>query len=130
MKIRYRFAAGFTLLEVLIALVVLAIAMTALYLASSGITQINGRLEDKTIASWVALNVIAKARIGLITPSTGENALQGQELMFQRQWAWHVSRYKTPDKNTSKIKVAVGSPNQQPVIEMIGYLKEVPDVLR
>lgn len=125
MKIEYKSdkAKGFTLLEVMIALVILAIAMTTLIISSGGITRNNLRLEDKTVASWIAVNVITKARLGLIKPTAGEKALQGKEEMLQHQWQWELSRYSTPDKNTSKIIVSVGPLNQESVISMTGYLK-------
>ena len=112
---------GFTLMEVLIALVILVIAMTTLIISSSDLTKNNSHLEDKGVASWVAANVIAKARIGLI--SLGGNSSHGTEKMANRQWQWTVNSFKTEDKNTLRIVVSVSAENEQPAIEMVGYLK-------
>ncbi|MES2605538.1 MAG: type II secretion system minor pseudopilin GspI, partial [Pseudomonadota bacterium] len=47
---------GFTLIEVLVAMLVLALAMTAWQLRISSQLDNAGYLRDKTLASWVAYN--------------------------------------------------------------------------
>lgn len=123
MKKNQKYQSGFTLIEVLIALVILAIAMTTLIISSGELTHNNSRLEDESIASWVAANAIAKARLGLVSPGAGENSLNGQEEMFHQQWKWTMSRTNTNDKNTSSLKVTVSPMNGEPVIQMMGYLR-------
>ena len=61
--IRQRRDAGFTLIEVLIALVVVAVALLALSRAASVQTSNFDALRERTLAGWVAANVLADARI-------------------------------------------------------------------
>ena len=51
-------ATGFTLLEVLVALAVLAIAMGAVIGATTQSVNTVGVLRDRTFATWVALNKV------------------------------------------------------------------------
>ena len=54
---------GFTLLEVLIALVVVALALLALTRTAGGqISRFDG-LRERTLAGWVAANVLSETRI-------------------------------------------------------------------
>ena len=54
---------GFTLIEVLVALAIVAIGMSAVLSALSSSADTVSYLRDKTFAQWVALNKIATLRI-------------------------------------------------------------------
>ena len=58
-----RRAAGFTLLELLIALAILAIVSIAVFNQGGDTARQIGGLEQKTFARWVAENEIAKLRL-------------------------------------------------------------------
>jgi general secretion pathway protein I len=66
-----RRARGFTLLEVLVALAIVAIGMAAVMGALSSSAGTVSYLRDKTFAQWVALNRIATVRISGQQPATG-----------------------------------------------------------
>lgn len=59
---------GFTLVEVLVALVVLAVALSALIFSSQQATRGATHLVNKTIAHWVAMNIASEIHLGLTTP--------------------------------------------------------------
>jgi prepilin-type N-terminal cleavage/methylation domain-containing protein len=61
--VTYRSSGGFTLVEVLVALVVVALGLAALMVAVQGAARTSGYLRDKTLAQWIALNRIAEVRI-------------------------------------------------------------------
>jgi type II secretion system protein I len=61
--VRHRPDGGFTLVEVLVALVVVAIGLAALMVAVSGTARTSGYLRDKTLAQWIALNRLAEVRL-------------------------------------------------------------------
>lgn len=88
--------AAFTLVEVLAALLVLALALTALQLRMSQQLDSAAYLRDKTVASWVALNQLALLRIaqrsGSAPPPAG---MQGAVGMAGRTWYWVL----TPQPN-------------------------------
>lgn len=75
---------GFTLLEVMIALAVFAIAIVGL--SKTFDTAINNtiRLEEKTLAHWVALNQIAQLRAAGKLPSVGKQ--EAKDKLANRDW--------------------------------------------
>ncbi|HWG76722.1 MAG TPA: type II secretion system minor pseudopilin GspI [Steroidobacteraceae bacterium] len=62
---------GFTLLEVLVALVVVALGMSALLEVLNQSANNVMALRNKTVAEWIAMNQIALARLSLTAPRTG-----------------------------------------------------------
>ena len=81
-----RSARGFTLIEVLVALAIVAIGMAAVLesLTSSANTAVY--LQDKTFAEWVALNRIETVRLTGNVPLAGTS---NDEIQFAgREWEW------------------------------------------
>lgn len=56
---------GFTLLEVLVAVVILAISLTALLKSTQGDIHTTNFLVEKNSAYWIAENVLTEAELGL-----------------------------------------------------------------
>jgi general secretion pathway protein I len=99
--------AGFTLIEVLVAVTILAVAMGALIASGSGFVRDTAQLRDRYIASWVAQNRIAEIRIAKKWPATGEQS--GLELMAGNQWEWRTQVEATQDQDMRKLTVQVFS---------------------
>lgn len=83
---------GFTLLEVLIALALLAILMSGLIKITADNTKNLWYLENKTIAATIAANHAVQLRLGKETPE----ALDGWDNMAGRRWYWQAKRDVTP----------------------------------
>ncbi len=64
-------SSGFTLLEVLVALVIVAFGMGAVLAALSSSADNISSLREKTVAQWVAMNQIADARLNSNPPKRG-----------------------------------------------------------
>lgn len=80
---------GFTLIEVLVALVIVAVGMSALMGALSSSAKTVTYMQDKTFAEWVALNQIATVRLQLAqgqVPATGNTT--GDIDYANRSWHW------------------------------------------
>lgn len=75
---------GFTLLEVLVALVVLAVAMGALIKAGTEHARNTAYLQERTLAGWVADNLIADYEAGLRRIETGSERVQAR--LANREW--------------------------------------------
>jgi general secretion pathway protein I len=58
-----RISRGFTLVEVLVALVVVAVGVAAVIESTTGALSATQDLEETTFASWIASNVITEYRI-------------------------------------------------------------------
>lgn len=115
---------GFTLMEVLIALAILAIAFTGIFMAISHNSRALNYLESKTAANWIGLNIIAAAQLHLIDLSIARNHLSGTENMFTTEWFWSADVSKTADVNVAQIEVAVSkTADSAPLIHLVGYLR-------
>ena len=62
---------GFTLIEVLVALIIVAFGMGAVLSALSASADNISALREKTLAEWIAMNQIADARLNLTPPQPG-----------------------------------------------------------
>lgn len=82
-----RAADGFTLVEVLVALVIVAFGMGAVLAALSSSASNVAALREKTLAQWVALNLITDVRLSLQPPQTGTS--EGDVKGFgNADWHW------------------------------------------
>jgi general secretion pathway protein I len=78
---------GFTLIEVLVALVIVAFGMAAVLAALSSSADNIAALREKTLAQWVALNQVADVRLNLQPPQTGTT--EGDVKNFGNgDWHW------------------------------------------
>ncbi|WP_019571619.1 type II secretion system minor pseudopilin GspI [Thioalkalivibrio sp. ALMg3] len=75
---------GFTLLEVLIALVVLGVALGALIKAGSEHARNTAYLQERTLAGWVAGNLLADYEAGLRRVDVGTEHIQST--LADREW--------------------------------------------
>jgi len=96
---------GFTLIEVMVALAIIAISLGAL-LSTSG-TQANSAsyLKHKTLAHWVAVNELSQIRIAKTFPDLGDK--KGATKMANNEWYWIRTTKETEDKNARQITITV-----------------------
>lgn len=113
---------GFTLLEVLIALSILAIALSAAIKASVENAENVRYLRDRTLAHWVAMNVITKVQIQPTWPELGENT--GKTKMANRTWYWIVKVSETLDKGLRRLDVQVRDKPEagEPLVILVGFV--------
>lgn len=119
--------AGMTLIEVLIALAIIAIAMTAIIKATSENIRGTHYLQNKTIALWVGQEVLNEARLGLLKLPESPDAHEGQSAMLGEHWYWKASQMQTPNKRIKKLSVKVYNKqthdeDESPVIGMETYV--------
>lgn len=98
---------GLTLIEVLIAVAIVGIALTAVIKATSQNIRATTYLQNKTIAMWVGKEVMNEARVGILKLPDPGNTLKKKKLMLGRDWYWHVSIETTPNQLINKINVLV-----------------------
>lgn len=124
---------GFTLLEVLVALSVFAIAALALLNAQKTQISTDQRLEEKTFAHWVALNHLADLRLLHVFPEIGQS--ESTVKMAGRDWLITSKIQGTPSVNVRLLVVSVAVKDGQqgmgekpaPVTVVTGFLPRVPD---
>ncbi|MCQ8103506.1 type II secretion system minor pseudopilin GspI [Methylomonas sp. SURF-2] len=115
--------AGFTLLEVLIALAILAILMSALIKIAANNIRNLGFLENATLAEQVAHNRLLQLRLTEERPETAE----GWEDMAGRRWFWRISRSvgHGMGRGVLRYRVQVFADGEKtPYVELIGYVPE------
>jgi len=96
---------GFSLIEVLIALAVLAFALTALMNTSGAAARNTAHLQEKTFAHWVAMNKMEELRLSKVFPKVGIK--EGKSEMIGREWRWEVKTQGTPEKSMRRVDVRV-----------------------
>lgn len=97
---------GFTLLEVLVALGIFALVAASVLAASSRSLQNAARLEEKTLAMWVADNQLTELQ--LQDPAPGVGVQEGEVEFAGRTFAWQSSVQGTSDPGMQRIEVLVG----------------------
>ena len=113
---------GFTLVEVLVALVVLTIAFSALMVALNENARNVGFLENETAANWVATNVLAQAQLGLLNLNRQTSKDSGQQSMLGKTYSWELTVGTTDNRWVNEMEVSVSSEDgKQIVLEMTGY---------
>jgi general secretion pathway protein I len=96
---------GFTLAEVLVALAVLAIGMSAALTAGGQVGRIAGDLRERTVAHWVAQNEITRLRLQRDAPTSGQQ--EGEVTMAGIDWHWELNIIDTPVGGLKRLTIAV-----------------------
>lgn len=122
-------ARGFTLLEVLVATAIFAIAALALLNAQRTQIRTDQHLDAKTFAHWVALNHLADLRLARSYPDTGE--VQSEVKMAGREWLVVTKAQTTPTANVRLLTIAVSEKPREfaarptPVTQVTGFISRV-----
>jgi general secretion pathway protein I len=94
---------GFTLVEALVALTVLAVASAGLIRATEAhVDQVRG-LQTRTIAQWVAENRLVEIQVGQAVPVAGTDRVE----MLGRTWDVAVGLGANEDPDLASVTVAV-----------------------
>jgi general secretion pathway protein I len=109
---------GFTLIEVLLALAIIAIALTALLKVTAQNVANTARIKDKTISHWIALQGVTMIQLGLLTPTMEQEITQVTTMLGQR-WYWRVKMNKTPIKTVQEISIKVSKNQAGPFTEAL-----------
>ena len=115
---------GFTLLEVLVGLVVLALALLAL--SRTAASQVNsfGALRERTLAGWLADDVLAQTRLVDRFPPIGKS--DGRRRFGGRDWRYDVVVQATPVNSVRRVDVHIYAGNEPaaPLAELAGFCGE------
>ncbi len=100
-----RASAGFTLVEVLVALVLVAVGVAALLGALNSAATSTGYLRDKAFAHWVATNRIVETRLATNAPPNG--ITRGEVEFAGQRWQWRQVVANTELPGLRRIDVSV-----------------------
>lgn len=115
---------AFTLLEIMVALTIIAITLGAIIENTTASNRNAQYLRDKTIASWIAMNQITLIRAK--RQWTSKSNKQGDVEMANRVWRWEMRIQKTENVNMRRLEIDVYSAEDedqnQPLASMTGFL--------
>lgn len=117
---------GFTLVEVMVALAVVAIALPALLISLYQHVDNTGYLRDKSMANMVAANKLEELRI---LARASENLLRGQDSgvapMADRDWYWWLDSQPTEVDRFFRVEIDVAASEaqrEQPLVTLVAFL--------
>ncbi len=96
---------GFTLIEVMVALTIVALSLTAVTASMGQMIDAANTMRERTYASWIAQNRIAELRLAFATPDVG--ATNGEVVYANTEWAWRAVVSETGVEDLYRIDVSV-----------------------
>ena len=114
--------AGMTIIEVTVAIVLLAVGLSALIKNINQSTINVLYLEQKTFSQWVALNKLNELQQLKLWPKTG--IYEGKEIMAEQEWKWQLTVSQTANTNMRRvdIKVSLNQENLKPITTFSGFI--------
>ncbi len=112
---------GFTLMEVMVALAILAIALAAIIKSTAENITNTAYLRDKTLAHWIAMNKLTELQV-MDVWQTGR--ADGKTDFAERTWGWRTEIKDTPNGTVRRVEVDVfheGEKNH-PLATISGFL--------
>ena len=126
---------GFTLLEVLVAMVVLALSLGAVIQTAADYTLNQAYLRDRTFAEWVARNQLAtillEGRLEKRWPSIGQQKgdvefPESNSDVSGREWRWVMKVTQTPEEDLRRLDIEVfplnADEDQSPLAVLSGFM--------
>ncbi|MDP3977701.1 MAG: type II secretion system minor pseudopilin GspI [Pseudomonas sp.] len=123
---------GFTLLEVLIALAIFAVVAASVLTASARSLQTASRLEDKTLAMWIADNRLSELQLAETPADDGRD--QGELVFAGRRWQWQSEIRASSEPSMRRVTLWVasrpvggsgaGDLRERAVVSLNGFLEE------
>jgi len=114
---------GFTLLEVLIALIILAIAFIAILKTTQSNIRSTIHIKKALASDWVAINIYSELQMGILNFPPDHTGLQGTMHMMQSDWNWQVNLDKGSGINSFKRIAITVSQKGKRYQSLIGFLK-------
>ncbi|MDQ7015826.1 MAG: type II secretion system minor pseudopilin GspI [Gammaproteobacteria bacterium] len=113
---------GFTLIEVMVALAVLAVALSALIKGAADTTANSSYLQQKSFATWVAANKISELRLKKKWLDKGKKS--GTEEMAGYKWHWSSVVKATQSKEMRRLDVGVRlkAEDENPLVKLASFV--------
>ncbi len=96
---------GFTLIEALVATLIVALALVAVSTKVSLAAKVAKRTQETTFGRWVAMNAITELRLKAGLPDVGRS--DGDEEMASTNWRWTMDISNTPVEGLRRVDVEV-----------------------
>lgn len=96
---------GFTLLEMMVALVIVAVALGAIIVNGGNAAGSATAMHERTLALWVAHNRLSELDLAPVWPAVGKS--NDDVSMGGIEWTWNVTVQTTPDPSLRRIDIDV-----------------------
>lgn len=118
-------ARGFTLVEVLVALTIVAVALLASLRAVGNLTQSSANLKARTFAQWSAENRLAQIRVQSEWPNPGANQYDCSQAGVQLTCREEV--FATPNTSFRRVEISVLDPaDGHRLARLVGFATNLP----
>ena len=107
---------GMTLIEVLVALAILAFTLSAGIKAAGSLTMNAQRMSDLTSSQWCAEDRLLQLKLGRAYPSVGDSDFGCQQL--GRHFKGHMTVRPTPNMNFRRVDVQMFDEEDQPIVKI------------
>ena len=115
--------AGFTLVEVMVALAIAGLSLAAVAASISQMVDAGSAMQERTYASWIAQNKIAELRLANVVPEV--SATNGELQYAALEWAWRATISETGVENLFRVDVEVSYAGSDDIIRTVtGFIGE------
>ena len=122
-RMLFRRSAGFTLIEVMVALVVATLALVAVMASISQMIDAGTAMRERTYASWIGQNKITEMRLANTEPDVSESS--GEVEFAGLEWGWTATVSETGVEFLYRVDVAVGFAGRNDVVRTVtGFIGE------
>ena len=113
--------AGFTLLEVMIALTIVALSLTAIGATTNQMIDAANTMRERTYASWVAQNKITEMRLSDEDPEV--RTTSGEVEFANVSWEWEADVSETGIEDFYRVDVSVSIAGSEYIVRTVtGFL--------
>lgn len=118
-----RTTGAFTLIEVMVALAIIALSLTAVAAKMARMIDTSNSMQERTYASWIAQNKITEMRLANVIPKL--TTTSGDIDYANRNWRWRAVVSETGIENLFRVDVEVTSGDSNAVIRKVtGFIGE------
>lgn len=115
---------GFSLIEVLVALTVLAVALGGALHVVTQSAQMRARLQDRALAFWVAAEAVDEMRLQALWPAPGERKARHEDAAG-RTWYGRVRVEETPDDKVRRAQFGLADEEgAEALVRLVVYLRQ------
>lgn len=120
---RRRFGRGFTLVEVMVALAIISLSLTAVAAKMGRMIDTSNSMRERTYASWIAQNKITELRLANVIPKVAST--NGEIDFANTTWHWRAVISETGFENLFRVDVSVSYPDSDDSIRTVtGFIGE------
>lgn len=114
---------GFTLVEVMVALAIIALSLTAVAAKMSRMIDTSNSMRERTYASWIAQNKITELRLANVIPEVSTTS--GDVEYANQTWRWRAVVSESGIENLFRVDVEVLYADSDAVIRKVtGFIGE------